>query len=475
MKTQTALTLPLLLALCIPVLAQTTQPAASLTQSILDRASSSLVVVKFTWDAEFGKRELAGGGVVVGEGLVMVPMGMFDPRFPDAQITDVKIIVPEVNSDHEEVSAKFVGRDERTNVAFVRRSSLIDRDFKPPLTFNDFTPVVGQTVYSVGLLPKAAGYKSYIYTTTVAANLRGESPSVLVSGALTSVGSVVFDDQGRAIGLVQAQGAVPIFLYDSRADARQDRPVDPMAVVNNPPRFFTPTRDFLLSLQDPPKDDAPLKLAWMGVPSLRGLTKDESEFFGLVDQPAVEIGDTIPNGPADRAGLKPKQIILKIDGKPLERGDEPDELPGILRRQLLRKKVGDSVTFTVLPGRKQAQTDVTVTLEELPARANTAARFYAEDLGYSVRELVFIDTYSRRLPSDQKGVLVSFVKQQSSAGSAKLLGNDLVTEMNGQPVTNLEQFKSDYAKFRKEKPTEAVVLVVIREANTQTIRIEPPR
>ena len=30
-------------------------------------------------------------------------------------------------------------------------------------------------------------------------------------------------------------------------------------------------------------------------------------------------------------------------------------------------------------------------------------------------------------------------------------------------------------QFRKDKPREAIVLVVMREGNTQTIRIEPPQ
>ena len=47
--------------------------------------------------------------------------------------------------------------------------------------------------------------------------------------------------------------------------------------------------------------------------------------------------------------------------------------------------------------------------------------------------------------------------------------------MNGQPVEDLEQFKKAFEEIRKEKPNEALVLVVLRDGNTQTIRIEPPQ
>jgi hypothetical protein len=47
--------------------------------------------------------------------------------------------------------------------------------------------------------------------------------------------------------------------------------------------------------------------------------------------------------------------------------------------------------------------------------------------------------------------------------------------MNGQPVTDLEQFRKAYEAVRKEKPRDAIVLVVLRDGNTQTIRLEPPQ
>ena len=92
-----------------------------------------------------------------------------------------------------------------------------------------------------------------------------------------------------------------------------------------------------------------------------------------------------------------------------------------------------------------------------------------------MREMVFIDRYVRKLDDDAKGVVVALIKPQSSAASAKLAREDLVQEMNGKAVTDLKQFQDDYKALRKEKPREAIVLVVLRENATQTIRIEPPQ
>jgi serine protease Do len=213
----------------------------------------------------------------------------------------------------------------------------------------------------------------------------------------------------------------------------------------------------------------------MGVAQLSGLKKEVAEYFGLADQPAVQVGDVIAGFPADKAGLKRGDIIVKVNGQPLERGDEPDETPLIMTRKIARMKVGQDVTFTVVRGCGQPPREITVTLEERPMQANKAKRFFAEDLGFTARQIVFEDTYVRRLPSDTRGVVVALVKPNSSAQTAKLQHGDLITRLNQSTIESLDDFKSQYETFRKEQPREAVVLEVLRGVNTQIIRIEPPQ
>jgi S1-C subfamily serine protease len=118
---------------------------------------------------------------------------------------------------------------------------------------------------------------------------------------------------------------------------------------------------------------------------------------------------------------------------------------------------------------------IALKLEDRPRQPNLAKRYYAEDLGFSVREMVFMDAYSRHLEPGAHGVLVALVRPQAAAQSARLEGNDMVVELNGREVKDLDQFKKDYEQFRKDRPKEAVVMVVLRDGKNQTIRIEPPQ
>jgi hypothetical protein len=61
-------------------------------KKLYDRVTPSLVAVQFVWESELGRRELVGGGIVVGDdGLIMTSMQMFDLRMPDVQMKEFKI------------------------------------------------------------------------------------------------------------------------------------------------------------------------------------------------------------------------------------------------------------------------------------------------------------------------------------------------------------------------------------------------
>ena len=136
---------------------------------------------------------------------------------------------------------------------------------------------------------------------------------------------------------------------------------------------------------------------------------------------------------------------------------------------------GSQVTFTVLTEKDQPAKEITATLGERPRQPNQAARFWAEDLGFAVRDMVFEDSYDRKLPPDTKGVVVAIVKPSSAAQSARLQNNDLITRLNQGAVSDVGQFKKQYEDFRKASPRESIVLEVLRGVNTQVIRIEPPQ
>ncbi len=449
----------------MPLMTSVSFVSPAVAQALYDRVKPSLVAVQYTFNGELGRSEIIGPGVVVGaDGLVMLSMSIVPSQIPNGQMIDFKIIVP--GDTETEIEATFEGRDERSNVAFVRTKEKQDW---PAIEFIEAPQQIGEAVLSVGLLPKSAGYHPYITQSTVSANLRGPVPQTLVSAdGLAMLGSPVFNAKGQAIGFVNELQDQAVVLNDPRS---------PLGAITNPPRLYVPSRDFLQSLQDPPKAGESMKLPWLGVSQISGVNKEVTDFLHLKNEPAVQVGAVIPGFAAEKAGLKAGDIIVKFNGETLERGDEPEEAALILLRKVRRLKVGSTVSFTLIKPNAVASplTEVTMTLEERPMQANMATRFYAEDLGFTAREMVFEDRYDRRLKPEFKGVIIALVKPSSSAASGHLQTNDIVTQINRTPITDLAQFKKLYEEFRKSSQKEAVVLEILRGVNTQVIRIEPPQ
>ena len=453
---------------CLSALAALSLSSSADTAALVTRVAPSLVGVKFTWDREDGKREFAVLGTVVSsDGLILVPGPIFSTNIPDAQLTDFKVVIPRVDGEPTELDATFAGRDERYDTAYVQATGKLPEGTSwQPLTFEPVEVKLGQRVVSVGRLTKNAGYNAYAVPGEISVVLRGEQPTAVVVGGLSVVGSPVFNEQGQAIGYVNPQEG-QLFNLDDRERTMQ--------ILMLPPKFFLPATEYSESLKSPPSPGNPIAISWTGLAQITGVRKEVAEVFGIGDVPALEIGDVVPETPASKAGLAARQIITAVNGKPLERGDEVSELPEIFRRVIRRMPVGAELTLTVIKDRNSKPTDVVLKLEEQPARANTAPRQYFEDLGFSVRSLVFADKYSRKLEPSATGVVIAFVRQQSAAASGSLRPNDMVTELNGKPVASLDDFKAQYDLFRKENPSQAVVLAILREGRTDTIRIEPPK
>src|SRR5436305_7400367 len=158
-------------------------------QKLYDEISPSLVAVQYTVDGEFGRRELIGQAVIVGEeGIVIASLALFPTQIPDEQMKDFKIIIP--GDEEKELDAVFLGRDERSDLAFIKTKE--PQKWKA-LKFEERVLKVGDEIISVGLLPKEAGYKPYYTQAQVSALLRGPVPHVLTTNeGLAAVGSPVF-------------------------------------------------------------------------------------------------------------------------------------------------------------------------------------------------------------------------------------------------------------------------------------------
>ena len=339
-----------------------------------------------------------------------------------------------------------------------------------PMTFNFDDVEVGTPVLSVGRFTEDVGYTTFVTANRVSAKLRGALPTVMTAGdGLTAVGGVVVNESGEAIGYIPTQPQV------SPMQAIMDAERGGMQMWNiAPPRLFVPASFLKISLDNPPMPGEPVKIAETGMRQLEGVSKDLREYYELGNKPAIQVGDVIPDSAAAAAGVATGDVIIAINGENLERGDQPEELPSIFERTLSRLTVGETVKLTLLDAAGE-QKDVDLGLRERPTQSNAAHREYNETLGFTVRDLVFDDTYALKIDADSKGALVEYIQESSAAANARLGYGDLIRKINQTDVTDPKQFIAELDKFLEANPNEAVVLEVFRRGDTQIIRIEPPQ
>ena len=98
------------------------------------------------------------------------------------------------------------------------------------------------------------------------------------------------------------------------------------------------------------------KHPWLGVQPIP-LTPQIAQQFGIGTETGVLVVEVAPDGPADRAGVQPGDVIVAVDGRPVE---TVEDLLGALRRH----DPGSQVTIRILRG--QEEREVTVTLGEYP-------------------------------------------------------------------------------------------------------------
>jgi serine protease Do len=175
---------------------------------------------------------------------------------------------------------------------------------------------------------------------------------------------------------------------------------------------------------------------YLGV-NLEDITPDFQSEFNLPTQNGALVGDVVEGSPADKAGIQAGDALIQIDGKPID-------APHTMQLLVSESAPGTKVTVELL--RKGETKTITVTLGQLPGSfettensQNNSASTVPDALdGVSVDNLSSDIRAQLRVPSRIHGAIVVSVDQDSNAADAGLHPNDVILEINQQPVTSAD-------------------------------------
>ena len=182
---------------------------------------------------------------------------------------------------------------------------------------------------------------------------------------------------------------------------------------------------------------------YLGV-GIGDLTDETAPFFGLKkNAKGVLISEVIEDSAADKAGIRHNDVIIELNGEPVESRDA-------FRNQVAMLKPGSRISLVVWRDRKRKA--ITVKLGKRPSTEELSGNLSPEtldELGFTVQDLND-DLAERYGYEGQSGVVVREVESGSQAAQKGIAPGALIKEVNQQEVRNTEEFNEAIKKARKE-------------------------
>jgi serine protease Do len=166
-------------------------------------------------------------------------------------------------------------------------------------------------------------------------------------------------------------------------------------------------------------------------------SESQTRALGLPRREGALITTVGKDGPADKAGMKPGDVVIEYHGKPVRDSGE-------LVNMVVRTKPGTTVPVRVV--RKGQSQTLNVTVEELDLEAEQGVRTTDEPeeteeaieagFGMELTPLTSETVRRLRLPSDLAGAVVTAVERGSAAEAGGVAVGDVITQVNNRPISS---------------------------------------
>ena len=313
-------------------------------------------------------------------------------------------------NDNREFKAKVVGDDPETDIAVIKidakNLTQLDIADSDKLRVGDFVVAVGnpfglrQTVTSgivSGLGRHGLGNRYEDFIQTDASINPGNSGGALLNlkGQLVGINSEILSQSGGNIGI---GFAIPANLMKS--------------VYQQIVKY------------------GKVKRGRLGVGG-QNITPELAKALGVDVDQGVVVTQVTPDSPAEKAGLKERDVITQVDGKKI------DDFSALANAIGLRAP-GDKVNLTILRDGDTKQISATLAKASDLADAGSAATGGALSDRLQGAEFGPL-TDDNDLAGQVEGVVVTNVQRGSPAAQAGLRPGDVITSVNRQPINSVSQ------------------------------------
>ncbi|RMD99353.1 MAG: Do family serine endopeptidase [Calditrichaeota bacterium] len=205
--------------------------------------------------------------------------------------------------------------------------------------------------------------------------------------------------------------------------------------------------------------------SYLGI-AMQNIEELQARALGLDSPRGVFVDDVFKNSPAEKADIRPMDIILDIDGQPVNRTN-------LLQAWVAKKSPGTRVTLRILRDGKIIHRKVVLGARQ-DQPSNRAAAYKLgrkfKNLGLRVQNLTEFDIIELGYPGSE-GVLISDIQRYSPADKTGLQVDDIIVQINKHPIRSTNEF---LAEMQKLKSGEVVIIKVFRASGMFHYFIEVP-
>jgi serine protease Do len=229
-------------------------------------------------------------------------------------------------------------------------------------------------------------------------------------------------------------------------------------------RFLAVVKVGIQELKDPGLE---VTKAWLPIET-QVISRDIAKQLGEPDLKGFYVTRVFPGSSAEKAGLKPGDFITAVDDEKLtaSASEHQDELSTLIRQY----DVGKTATLAIIRDKKKMKIDVE--LVRSPALQREMKKYRNDDFEFTARDVSFFDSADEQWSTNQLGAVVEDVKSGSWAELGSLYTGDLITEVNGQAIHNVEGLRRQMEQIASAKKT-VVIIKVLRGIHTLYLEMEP--
>jgi serine protease Do len=350
---------------------------------------------------EYKQRSLGSGFIVSSDGYIVTNNHVVE----DAD--EIRVIL----KDGKEYDATIEGRDSNTDLALIKIKS---GDSLPNLPLGNSDHLnVGEWVVAIG--------SPFGLEQTVTAGI--------ISAKGRVIGSGPYDDFLQTDASINpGNSGGPLLNMNGEVVG-----INTAIIASGQGIGFAIPVNMAKGIIDQLKQHGEVVRGWLGV-QIQDLTEELREYYNVKDKKGALVLEVIKGDPADKAGIKAKDVISEVNGKPIESVRD-------LTRTIAEIPVGETAAVKVIRGGKEKMIKVHIAKrEDQKASAQSSMDKTDDDLGLRVTEIT-PEMVSRYQLPENEGVIITQISPDSKAMQAGLQVGDVIKEINHREIKTQKDYE----------------------------------